>query len=56
MQNTALHARALLEGTPGLYWATIELIYINLELYYHDIDVQLFDQIYSFILLRRALI
>ena len=43
MQNTALHARALLEGTPGLYWAIIELIYINLELYYHDIDVQLLD-------------
>jgi len=43
MQNTALHARDLLEKIFGLYQATIESIYINLELYYHDIDVQLLD-------------
>ena len=41
MQNTALHARALPEKISGLYQVTIESIYINLELYYHDIDVQL---------------
>ena len=42
-QNTALHARILLEKISELYQAAIESVYINLELYYHDIDAQLLD-------------